>query len=166
MLTAASFFDLSSWAHPDLIQAGAEPWAALKSLKGYLAARNYPEFPPGLIRDREPLRQTLVFYDNSFLETEGLVLECGDTTKGGVKVYDGDKQLVGVLTERNFTAIAGQLLEQKLREADAESMRLNRSDVLEALRESPATPRLVSDSTDESAPLLSRIPGTRPSNGG
>ena len=95
MLTAASFFDLSSWAHPDLIQAGAEPWAALKSLKGYLAARDYPEFPPGLVRDREPLRQTLVFYDNSFLEAEGLVLDCGDATKGGVKVYDGDRQLAG-----------------------------------------------------------------------
>lgn len=106
MLSADSFFDLSSWAHPDLILPGDEPWAALKSLKSYLADRDYPDFPAGLIRDREPLRQTLVFYDNGFLEAEGLVLECGDATKGGLRVYGNGKQLEGA-----SVIMAGVILE-------------------------------------------------------
>ncbi len=106
MLTADSFFDLSFWGHPELILPGDEPWAALKSLKGYLAELDYPDFPPGLIRNGEPLKTTLVFYDSKFLAAGDLVLECGDATKGEVKVYDGDRQLEGA-----SVIMAGAVLE-------------------------------------------------------
>ena len=39
---------------------------------------------------------------------------------GCLPVLSKEGQLVGMVTERNFMTIAGQLLEQKLREADAE----------------------------------------------
>ena len=88
---------------------------------------------------------------------------------GCLPVLSKEGQLVGMLTERNFMTIAGQLLEQKLREADVESVRLGRSDLLEALRDGPPGPTLVSDSTDEQLPLHGRLapkPDTVPGNGG
>jgi len=95
MLSAHSFFDLSSWGHPELIRAEDQVWLALKNLKSYLDAQHYPELKPSLIQDSEPLKQTLVYYNDTLLEGNDLTIEYGDTTKGALKVYHDGKVLTG-----------------------------------------------------------------------
>ncbi|KPJ97675.1 MAG: bifunctional GlmU protein [Desulfobacterales bacterium SG8_35] len=95
MLSAHSFFDLSSWEHPELIRPGDQVWDPLKKLKHYLEAQRYEELPPQLIRDGEPLNRSLVLYNGALLETGELTIEYGDTTKGGLRIYHDEKQLVG-----------------------------------------------------------------------
>jgi bifunctional N-acetylglucosamine-1-phosphate-uridyltransferase/glucosamine-1-phosphate-acetyltransferase GlmU-like protein len=95
MLSANSFFDLSSWDHPELIRPDDLVWTGLKNLKNYLAARTYHELDPTLIRDGEPLTRPLVYHEGSLLEAGELTIEIGDATKGGIKVFRGEIQLEG-----------------------------------------------------------------------
>jgi acetyltransferase-like isoleucine patch superfamily enzyme len=95
MLSAHSFFDLSSWEHPELIRPGDQVWDSLKNLKHYLAAQIYHKLDPSLIRDGEPLARTLIYHNGSLLEAGECTMELGDATKGGVKVFYDEKQLPG-----------------------------------------------------------------------
>jgi len=93
MLSAHSFFDLSSWKHSELIQTGDMAWLALKNLAPYLEAQHYPEWPPDLIPDGEPVKRTLVYYNESLLEARDCTIAYGDTTKGALEIYY-DGQLI------------------------------------------------------------------------
>lgn len=95
MLFAHSFFDLSSCEHPELIRADEHVWGALKNLKDYMAAQRYPEFSPALIQDGEPIKKTLVYYNGILLEALEFTIEYGDATKGGIKIYNDEKQMIG-----------------------------------------------------------------------
>lgn len=95
MLSAHSFFDLSTWEHPELIRPADKVWVALKNLKHYLECQHYPELPPALIRDGEPIQKTLVYHNDTLLETGDFTIEYGDATKGGIKIYHDEKQLTG-----------------------------------------------------------------------
>jgi NDP-sugar pyrophosphorylase family protein len=95
MLSANSFFDLSSWEHPELIRGEDQVWLALKKLKSYLEAQRYPELAPALIQDGEPLKRTLVYYNGTLLEANDFTIEYGDTTKDGLKIYHDGKPLIG-----------------------------------------------------------------------
>jgi len=95
MLSAHSFFDLSSWEHPELIRPEDQAWVGLKNLKQYLEIQRYPELAPPLIQDGEPLKRTLVYYNGSLLEAREFTIEYGDATKGGIKIYHDEKQLIG-----------------------------------------------------------------------
>jgi bifunctional N-acetylglucosamine-1-phosphate-uridyltransferase/glucosamine-1-phosphate-acetyltransferase GlmU-like protein len=95
MLSAHSFFDLTSWEHPGLIQPADQVWVALKNLTSYLEDQVYQDFAPGLIEDGVPLQKTLVYFNGSLQETGELTVVYGDATKGGIRIYHGDKELVG-----------------------------------------------------------------------
>jgi NDP-sugar pyrophosphorylase family protein len=95
MLSAQSFFDLSAYRHPELIQADEEVWSALKNLKTYLEAQSYPNLSPDLIEDGVPLKRTLVYYNGTLLESREFNIEYGDATKDGLKVYNDGRQLIG-----------------------------------------------------------------------
>jgi NDP-sugar pyrophosphorylase family protein len=95
MLSAHSFFDLSSCEHPELIRPDDNVWAALTNLKHYLESQRYPELTPALIHDGEPLKRTLVYYNGTLLEARDFTIEYGDATKGGIRIYHGDEQLTG-----------------------------------------------------------------------
>ncbi len=95
MLSAHSFFDLSSWEHPELIPPDEEVWTGLKNLKHYLAAQRYHEFTPELIQDGESIKRTLVYYNGTLLEAREFTIKYGDATKGGIRVYHDEKPLVG-----------------------------------------------------------------------
>ena len=87
MLSAHSFFDLSSWEHSELIRATDHVWLPLKNLAPYLEAQLYPEWIPDLIPDGEPIKRTLVYYNDSLLEAQDCTIEYGDATKGALKIY-------------------------------------------------------------------------------
>jgi NDP-sugar pyrophosphorylase family protein len=95
MLSAHSFFDLSSWEHSELIRAEDQVWLALKNLKSYLDAQDYPELTPSLIQNGEPLEKTLVHYNGTLSEGNGFTIEYGDATKGALKIYHDGKLLIG-----------------------------------------------------------------------
>ena len=95
MLSAHSFFDLSSWEHPELIRPDDQAWEPLKHLKNYLEAQHYDALPPLLIRDGEPLKRSLVLFNGDLLESGELTIEYGDATKGGIRIYNDEKQLPG-----------------------------------------------------------------------
>ena len=95
MLTAHSFFNLSSWEHPQLILPEELVWTGLKNLKQYLEAQRYHELTPALIQDGEPIKRPLVYYNGTLLEARDLTIEYGDATKGGIKVYNDGKQMIG-----------------------------------------------------------------------
>lgn len=95
MLSAHSFFDLSSWEHSELIRAEDHVWLSLKNLAPYLEAQRYPELTPNLIQDSEPTRKTLVYYNGSLLEARDFTIEYGDATKGALKIYHEDQPLIG-----------------------------------------------------------------------
>jgi bifunctional N-acetylglucosamine-1-phosphate-uridyltransferase/glucosamine-1-phosphate-acetyltransferase GlmU-like protein len=95
MLSAHSFFDLSSWEHSTLLLAGDQVWSALKKLASYLEAQHYPELASEMIQPGEPLQKTLVYYNGTMLETGDLTIEYGDATKGALKVYQKGELLTG-----------------------------------------------------------------------
>jgi len=95
MLSAHSFFDLSSWGHPELIRAEDQVWSALKNLKSYLEAQRYPELAPSMIQNGAPLKRTLVYHTGTLLEGNGLTIEYGDTTRGALRVFQDGKPLPG-----------------------------------------------------------------------
>lgn len=95
MLSAHSFFDLASWEHAELFRPEDQVWIGLKNLKQYLDDKRYHEFSPSLIVDSEPVNRTLVYYNGSLLEAREFNIEHGDATKGELKVFHDDKQLVG-----------------------------------------------------------------------
>ena len=95
MLSAHSFFNLSSWEHSELIRAEDQVWLALQNLTPYLGAQRYPELTPALIQDGEPLKRTLVYYNGTLLEARDFTIEYGDATKGAMKISLDGKLLIG-----------------------------------------------------------------------
>jgi len=110
MLSAHSFFDLSSNEHPELIQPDDQVWVALKNLKHYLEVQLYHELSPVLIQDGEPLKKTLVYYNGNLVEAGEFTIEYGDATKGGIKVYHGEKQMLGASVIMAGAALKGRRL--------------------------------------------------------
>lgn len=95
MLSAHSFFDLSSWEHTELIHGEDPVYLALKNLAPYLDAQRYPELTPALIQDSEPLKRTLIYYNGTLLESKDFTIEYGDATKGALKVLHDGEFLIG-----------------------------------------------------------------------
>jgi len=94
MLTADSFFDLSSWEHPQIFTSSQYVWDGLKNLKSYMDAVSYP-LSADNVKKNEPLPQTLVYHHNVFLKADDLRIELGAATKGQVKVFQNDALLEG-----------------------------------------------------------------------
>jgi len=107
MLSAHSFFNLSSWEHSELIRAEDHVWLALKNLKSYLKMRHYPELTPALIQDGEPLKRTLVYYNGTLLEARDFTIEYSDATKGAMKIYHDGELLIGASVIMAGAVLAG-----------------------------------------------------------
>lgn len=108
MLSAHSFFNLSSWEHPELIRAEDHAWLALKNLKSYLGMQHYPELTPALIQDGEPLKRTLAYYNDTLLEAKNFTIEYGAATKGSMKIYHDGELLVGASVIMAGVVLAGK----------------------------------------------------------
>lgn len=95
MLDAQSFFDLQSYEHAGLIGSGEYVWAALKNLKPYLESQSYDALPGAFIRDGEPVNRTLVLHDGNLAEADEFTIEYSKVTRGGLKVFQADRELSG-----------------------------------------------------------------------
>jgi NDP-sugar pyrophosphorylase family protein len=95
MLDIASFFDPESCTGNGLFAAGDPVWLPLRNLKRYMDDQSYPALPRDLLPDGQPLPRTIVIADGETLAGDGLQIEYGDATKGGLKVVQGGRELTG-----------------------------------------------------------------------
>ena len=95
MLSADSFFDTSSFSHYTLFQTSRLAWDALKNLKSYMDAQDYPTLDASLIQKGVPLQQPVVIADGVLLEGSMTIIEYGDATKGKLKVFKNGLPLKG-----------------------------------------------------------------------
>lgn len=95
MLSAESFFDLSSFSHAELFSDGEYVWSGLNNLKKYMDNFSYPSLDRSLIPDGKPLSETVILHDGKFMSSVDLAIEFGDATKGSLKVTRNKEVLSG-----------------------------------------------------------------------
>ncbi len=96
MLSAPSFFDLSSFEHRRLFDDCTYVWDALLNLKPYMNGLSYGDFwHNNLIQDGAPLVKTVILHENSMFEAKDTTIEYGDATKGNLRVYKDGQHLEG-----------------------------------------------------------------------
>ena len=95
MLSATSFFDLSSFRHPELFPQGEYVWYALNRLKGYMMDYVYPDLDSPLLPSGVPLPGAVILHENRILAADGRQIHFGDTTKGGLIVREDGEILEG-----------------------------------------------------------------------
>lgn len=93
VLGAEEFFDLSSWAHPELFPKDEPVWQALARIKPYLAGALQPNLSE-LRHDGPVLRDTVVLYEGQMLR-RGFELVYGEATKGTFRVIKEGRELAG-----------------------------------------------------------------------
>ena len=94
MLTNTAFFDTADFAHRTLLPPDALVWEALRSLKQYMNAHSYGQLPEAYANGI-PLAKPVVLHNDTLMDGEDLVIDYGDATKGGIKVYQNDILLDG-----------------------------------------------------------------------
>jgi len=96
MLSAPSFFDLSSFKHRPLFDDCTHVWDALLNLKPYMNDLSFGDiWRNNLIADGVPLTKTLILHENSLTEAADATIEYGDVTKGNLRVYQDGHHLEG-----------------------------------------------------------------------
>lgn len=95
MLNPSSFFELSTFTHSSLFSDKNFVWEALSELKDYMAQYTYPELSHSLYRSGLPLVNHLLWHEGELVELGDKTIEWGDVCKGKLRVYDGEKELVG-----------------------------------------------------------------------
>jgi UDP-N-acetylglucosamine diphosphorylase / glucose-1-phosphate thymidylyltransferase / UDP-N-acetylgalactosamine diphosphorylase / glucosamine-1-phosphate N-acetyltransferase / galactosamine-1-phosphate N-acetyltransferase len=95
MLTVRSFFDLSDFPHAAILSQQEYVWTGLNLLKDYMQSYSYPVLYTGLIQEGTPLTQTIILHANEILNTEGVEIIYGDTTKGKLVVTRNGEHLEG-----------------------------------------------------------------------
>ena len=95
MLSAADFFELANWSHPEIFTENEPVWQALTRLKPYMAAvlqSNLME----LSRFGPMLTETMVLYKGELL-TSGFELIPGNVAKGSFQVIKNGDVLEGAI---------------------------------------------------------------------
>jgi acetyltransferase-like isoleucine patch superfamily enzyme len=108
MLTVDSLFDLSSFSHRLLFADCQYVWDALKKLKTFMDAQQYPRPGRGLPRQGEPLPHTLILHHGSILEASECEVEYGDATKGKLMVKKDGQLLAGASVLMAGTVFMGE----------------------------------------------------------
>lgn len=108
ILSAETFFDIEGFVHKELFNSEDHVWCALKSLKSYMDDQPYPEIPAGLVTTDQPLQKTIIYFDGSFLDSEGMTIEFGDATKGKLKVFRNGQELSGASVIMAGTVLSGK----------------------------------------------------------
>ncbi len=111
MLSASSFFDLSSFQHPELFAGGNSVWSALDRLKDYMVGYSYPSLHSPLLPDGVPLTATVVLHEGKILDARDLEIHYGDTTKGGLLVRQGGEILAGAAVIMAGAVLLGRAIE-------------------------------------------------------
>ncbi|MGE4558597.1 MAG: hypothetical protein AB7E77_00210 [Desulfobulbus sp.] len=119
MLTIGSFFDLADFPERALFVDCAHVWDPLKKLKQYIADNTAPSFQHVCITDAVPLDSPYIWYNDKLRNARECIITYGDTTKGGLTVWENGQFLNGasvimagaVLVGKNIKIGRGVLIE-------------------------------------------------------
>jgi len=119
MLTMDSFFDLSDCSFADLFADGTSLWDPLKKLKEYMSHRTAPTFRHICLTDGVPLPSPFIFLNGKLRNARECIVSYGDTTRGGLSVWENGQILEGasvimagaVMVGRNIDIGKGVLIE-------------------------------------------------------
>jgi UDP-N-acetylglucosamine diphosphorylase / glucose-1-phosphate thymidylyltransferase / UDP-N-acetylgalactosamine diphosphorylase / glucosamine-1-phosphate N-acetyltransferase / galactosamine-1-phosphate N-acetyltransferase len=95
MLSPASFFDLSGFAHRALFDGCVHVWDALKNLKSCMNGLDYAPLAHPRLQDGVPLPCHLILHDGRVEEAAGCVITWGDALKGQLRVTRDGHELAG-----------------------------------------------------------------------
>jgi len=95
MLTTGSFFDLSDSPHRDLFADCATVWDPLKKLKAYVSDNTAPTFEHVCLTDGVPLDSPYISFNGKLRNARECIVTYGDTTKGGLSVWENGQILEG-----------------------------------------------------------------------
>lgn len=104
-LTGRHFFELADFQHRDLFPEDEFVWQALKNLKSYMSAWQYPTPARELAGLPGPLPHTCIVYENEMFTADNCAIEFGDATKGRLQVRRD-----GALLEGASVIMAGATL--------------------------------------------------------
>lgn len=119
MLTIKSFFDLADFPDRALFIDCPYVWDPLKKLKGHMADNTTPTFQHVCIADAVPLDSPYIWYNDKLRNARECIITYGDTTKGGLTVWENGQFLNGasvimagaVMVGRNIKIGKGVLIE-------------------------------------------------------
>ncbi len=111
MLSANSFFDLSSFQHAELLNGEDFAWKALDCLKDYMSSHRYPSLRSSLIPDGMPLATTVVLHEGRILDGRSMEIHYGDITKGDLLVKQNNQILAGAAVIMAGAVLLGRAIE-------------------------------------------------------
>ena len=119
MLTIRSFFDLSDSPCQDLFADCATVWDPLKKLKEYVSSHTAPTFQHICLTDGVPLESPYISFNGKLRNARECIITYGDTTKGGLSVWENGQVLEGasvimagaVMVGKNIRIGKGVLIE-------------------------------------------------------
>jgi bifunctional N-acetylglucosamine-1-phosphate-uridyltransferase/glucosamine-1-phosphate-acetyltransferase GlmU-like protein len=95
MLTTGSFFDLSDFPYQDLFADCTTVWDPLKKLKEYSCDNTSPTFQHVCLTDGVPLESPYISFNGKLRNARECIITYGDTTKGGLSVWENGQILEG-----------------------------------------------------------------------
>jgi UDP-N-acetylglucosamine diphosphorylase / glucose-1-phosphate thymidylyltransferase / UDP-N-acetylgalactosamine diphosphorylase / glucosamine-1-phosphate N-acetyltransferase / galactosamine-1-phosphate N-acetyltransferase len=119
MLTIGSFFDLTDFPDQELFTDCAYVWGPLKKLRAYIASQTTPTFQHVCITDGVPLDSPYLYFNGKLRNARECIITYGDTTKGGLSVWENGQFLEGasvlmagvVMVGKNIKIGKGVLIE-------------------------------------------------------
>lgn len=119
MLTIGSFFDLADFPDQELFSGCPYVWDPLKKLKAYVSSHTTPIFQHVCITDAVPLDSPYIWFNGKLRNARECIITYGDTTKGGLSVWENGQFLEGasvimagaVMVGKNIRIGKGVLIE-------------------------------------------------------
>ena len=119
MLTTGSFFDLTDFPYKDIFADCTAVWEPLNKLKKYTCSNTAPTFQHVCLTDGVPLESPYISFNGKLRNARECIITYGDTTKGGLSVWENGQILEGasvimagaVMMGRNIKIGRGVLIE-------------------------------------------------------
>jgi acetyltransferase-like isoleucine patch superfamily enzyme len=119
MLTTGSFFDLTDFPYKDIFADCTTVWDPLNKLKKYTCSNTAPTFQHVCLTDGVPLESPYISFNGKLRNARECIITYGDTTKGGLSVWENGQILEGasvimagaVMVGRNIRIGKGVLIE-------------------------------------------------------
>ena len=108
MLSTASFFDLAESPFGDLFADCTAVWEPLKKLKAYIDARAEPTFRHVCLSEGVPLDSPYVFFNGKLRNARECIITYGDTSRGGLRVWENGQVLEGASVIMGGAVIVGR----------------------------------------------------------
>jgi hypothetical protein len=108
MLTIGSFFDRTDFPDTDIFVDCLYAWDPLKKLKTYMGQHTAPTFHHVCIRDGVPLDSPYISFNGKLRNARECIITYGNTTKGGLQVWENGQILEGASVLMAGAVIVGQ----------------------------------------------------------